>query len=57
LHSLGAGPLAYFIADIERGKPVIATVEEYAELAPYVDFIAALGGALAPPLHLIGGGQ
>jgi hypothetical protein len=56
LYSLGAGPLAYFIADIEGGKSVIATVEEYAELGAYVEVIQAYGGAVAP-LRVIEGGR
>jgi hypothetical protein len=55
LHRLGPAPLGHFIRDLESGKPLQQTLEDYAALP--ADFIAALGGdRFAPCLHAIDGG-
>jgi hypothetical protein len=56
VHRLGPGVLFYFLADIERDKPVRPTLEAYAELAPYGDLIDAYGGAMPPRPFAIDGG-
>jgi hypothetical protein len=42
LHALGPAPIYHFLTDIESGKPIRATLEEYAALP--ADFIKAYGG-------------
>jgi len=42
LHALGPAPLFHFLSDIETGKPIRATLEEYAALP--ADFVRAYGG-------------
>jgi hypothetical protein len=57
VHRLGGATLAYLFADLECGKPVRATIEAYAELAPLAPFIEALGGGRPAPLRAIKGGK
>lgn len=47
LHRLGPAPLAYFLAEIERGADIDRTLEIYARLP--ADFISAYGGDHFPP--------
>jgi len=42
LPALGPAPIYHFLTDIESGKPLLATLEEYAALP--ADFIKAYGG-------------
>jgi hypothetical protein len=56
LHALGPKPLFYFLDEIERGAPIVATLERYAALP--ADFIRANGGGeFAPFLWPIEGGR
>jgi hypothetical protein len=56
LHRLGPAPLGYFLDEIERGAPLVPTLETYAALP--ADFIGAYGGdKFAPSLWAIEGGR
>jgi hypothetical protein len=54
LHELGPAALGYFLMDLERGKPLLKTLESYARLEPLADFIRE--HAIAPALFTIPGG-
>jgi hypothetical protein len=52
LHRLGLAPLFHLLTDLDAGKPLWPTVEEYAALP--ADFIKVLGGdQFAPLVHVI----
>jgi hypothetical protein len=44
LHQLGAPALFHFLNDIQSGKPLWGTLEEYAELLPMIGLIRAYHG-------------
>ena len=52
LHRRGPAPLFHLLTDLDAGKPLWPTVEEYAALP--ADFIKVLGGdQFAPLVHVI----
>jgi len=54
LHALGPAPLAHFVAEIEAGADINATLEQYARLP--ADFVRAYGGnEFAAPFIIDGG--
>jgi hypothetical protein len=44
IHALGARPLLECFLELQAGKPFNDTLEAYARLEVYADFIAAHGG-------------
>jgi hypothetical protein len=55
LHALGGRPLFEYLAEVADGADPWIGLERYAKLAPYAEFIAALGGDRLLPLRTIGG--
>ena len=53
LHRLGPRPLFEFLAEIERGAPLIERLERYAALDG--DFIRALNGDRLPSTRIVSG--
>jgi hypothetical protein len=56
LHRLGPSPLFHLLTDLDAGKPLWPTVEAYAALSPYRDFILANTG-VRPVLRALAGGR
>lgn len=56
LHRLGPASLFHLLTDLDAGKPLWPTVEEYAALSPYRDFILANTG-VRPVLRALDGGR
>jgi hypothetical protein len=53
LHMLGPAPLAHFVAEVEAGADINATLEQYALLR--ADFVRPYGGDRFPELFAING--
>jgi hypothetical protein len=56
LHRLGPAPLFHLLTDLDAGKSFWPTVEAYAALSPYRDFILANTG-VRPVIRALAGGR
>jgi hypothetical protein len=55
IHALGERPLYEYLAEVADGGDPWERLEHYARLAPYAEFIVALGADRLPPLRIVGG--
>ena len=52
IHHLGPRPLCELFAELDRGAELYATLERYAGIKPFADFIRAHGGDRITPARL-----
>jgi hypothetical protein len=54
IHKLGPLGLSYLLHDLDRGQPLLPTLQNYAELEPLADLVREY--AIEPPIFAIEGG-
>jgi hypothetical protein len=57
IHELGERPLYELFRELEQGADLLPTLEAYARLAPFAQFIAENGGDRLPQPRSVGGSK